>query len=73
MICGMFQGYKILLSGIFSPLDHSQEDTAAKIIRNVYPDGSITVSHLVSLFHKLVSQYVLYYILFNYSSPVGIF
>ena len=49
-----------VVCGIFSPLDHSQEDTAAKIIRNVYADASITVSHLVSLFHKLVSQYVLY-------------
>ena len=37
-----------VVSGVFSPLDQSQECQAASIIRNVYPDASITESHLVS-------------------------
>ena len=37
-----------VVSGVYSPLDHSQECQAASIIRNVYPEASITESHLVS-------------------------
>ena len=37
-----------VVSGVFSPLDQSQELQAASVIRNVYPDASVTESHLVS-------------------------
>ena len=37
-----------VVCGVFSPLDQRQECQAAGIIRNVYPNASITESHLVS-------------------------
>jgi len=38
-----------VICGIFSPLDDSQENEAAEIIRSVYPNASVTVSNMVSL------------------------
>ena len=37
-----------VVCGVYSPLDHSQEQKAANVIRNIYPNASITESHLVS-------------------------
>ena len=37
-----------VVCGVFSPLVHNQENEAAEIIRNLYPDVSITQSHVVS-------------------------
>ena len=31
-----------VVSGVFSPLDQSQECQAASVIRNIYPDASVT-------------------------------
>ena len=38
-----------VVCGIFSPLVHRQESEVAEIIRSVYPDVSITQSHVVSI------------------------
>jgi len=38
-----------VICGIFSPLDDSQENEAAEIIRSVYSNASVTVSNMVSL------------------------
>jgi len=37
-----------VVCGVFSPFDQSQEFQAANVIRNIYPNASITESHLVS-------------------------
>ena len=34
-----------VVCGVYSPLDHSQEQKAANVIRNIYPNASITESH----------------------------
>ena len=39
-----------VVCGVYSPLDHSQEQKAANVIRNIYPNASITESHLVNQF-----------------------
>ena len=36
-----------VVCGVYSPLDHHQEHQAANAIRNIYPDASITESHVV--------------------------
>ena len=36
-----------VVCGVYSPLDHRQEHQAANAIRNIYPDASITESHVV--------------------------
>ena len=37
-----------VVCGVFSPLDNSQEFQAANVIRSIYPDASVTQSHVVS-------------------------
>ena len=38
----------IVISGVFSPLIHNHETQASEMIRRIYPDVSLTLSHSVS-------------------------